>query len=312
MRPTRRRRMIRRAMVVTSCLIAVGLIASWFVAGVLVAPSPCVIGDPPHELNATAFTVDSDSGSTIHGWHTESDSNNGVIVLVHGIRGSRLVMLDRARMLHDAGYATVMIDLQAHGESPGDAITIGHLEQHDVRAAVDFARREHPDEPIGVIGVSLGGAAAVLASPLGIDALVIESVYPNIHDAIHNRVAAILGPLSSIPSSLLLIQLQPRLGISPTVLRPIDHMPDIDCPVCVASGTADQHTTESETRAMFSAAPDPKQLWLVDGAAHVDLLHIDPIQYRQNIVGFLDHHLREARQDASEPTDPPESPNREF
>ncbi|QDV25848.1 Alpha/beta hydrolase family protein [Aureliella helgolandensis] len=280
-------------MMVTSCFIVVGLIASWFVAGALIAPNPRAIGEPPLELNATAFSVNSQSGSVISGWHTQPDFSNGVIVLLHGIRGSRLSMLDRARMLHDAGYATVMIDLQAHGESPGGAITAGYLERHDVRAAVEFARREHPDEPIGVIGVSLGGAAALLASPLEIDALVLESVYPNIHDAIHNRVAAKLGPLSSIPTWLLLIQLKPRLGISPNELRPIDHMPDIECPVCVASGTDDQHTTESETQAMFSAASEPKHLWMVDGAAHVDLLRDNPIQYRQHIVRFLDHHLRD-------------------
>ncbi len=279
-------------MIFISCLIVIGLIASWFIAGALVAPSPRAIGHPPHELNATAFTVDSNPGSTISGWHTQPNSHNGVIVLLHGIRGSRLSMLARARMLHDAGYATVMIDFQAHGESPGNTITIGHFEQHDVRAAVEFARRKHPNEPIGVIGVSLGGAAALLASPLEIDALVLESVYPNIHDAIHNRVAAKLGPLSSIPASLLLIQLQIRLGISPNELRPIDHIPDVDCPVYVASGTEDQHTTKDETQAMFLAALEPKCLWLVDGAAHTDLLHIDPIQYRQNIVGFLNRHLR--------------------
>ncbi|MGB7325458.1 MAG: alpha/beta fold hydrolase [Rubripirellula sp.] len=299
--PTRRKRMMRRALIGASCLIVAGLIASWFVAGALVAPNPSDVGDPPSELNASAFTVNSDSGSVISGWHTRPSSDKGVIVLLHGIRGSRLSMLDRARMLHDSGYATVMIDLQAHGESTGDVITVGYLEQHDVRAAVEFARREHPSEPIGVIGVSLGGAAALLASPLDIDALVLESVYPNIHDAIHNRVAAILGPLSSIPASLLLIQLEPRLGISPNELRPIDHLRDIQCPVCVASGTADRHTTESETQSMFSAATEPKHLWLVDGAAHVDLMREDPIQYRHEIVGFLDRHLGVHRQDASEP-----------
>lgn len=274
------------------------------------APRPRVVGDPPHELNAIAFTVNSDSGSLISGWNTQPNSHSGVIVLLHGIRGSRLSMLDRARMLHDADYATVMIDLQAHGESPGDAITVGYLEQHDVRAAVEFARREYPNEPIGVIGVSLGGAAALLASPLDIDALVLESVYPNFHDAVHNRVAAKLGPLSSIPASLLLIQLQPRLGVSPTDLRPIDHILDIGCPVFIASGTEDLHTTESETRALFAAAPEPKQLWLVDGAVHVDLHRKKPLGYRERIVGFLDRHLRGDRRGTSEPSDAPESASR--
>ncbi len=195
-------------------------------------------------------------------------------------------------MLHEAGYATVMIDLQAHGQSQGEAITVGYLEQHDVRAAVEYARRAHPAEPIGVIGVSLGGAAALLASPLDVNALVLESVYPTIHDAIHNRVAERLGPLASIPTSLLLIQLQYRLGIPPADLRPIDRISDIECPVYVVSGAEDRHTTEAETRAMFAAAPEPKQLWLVQGATHVDLLRADPIQYRQRILPFLDLYLR--------------------
>lgn len=294
---SRQRRILRRALIAASCLIAVGLMASWFVAGELVAPMPRVVGDPPRELNATAFTVKSDSGSVISGWHTRPDVSTGVIILLHGMGGSRLSMLDRARMLHDEGYATVMIDFQAHGESPGKAITVGYLERHDVRAAIEFARREHPKEPVGVIGVSLGGAATLLALPLDIDALVLESVYPNIHDAIHNRVSAKLGPFSSIPASLLLFQMQPRLGVSPAELRPIDHMPDITCPVCIASGAVDKHTTKAETEAMYSAAPDPKRLWLVDGTAHVDLLRHDPIQYRQQIVRFLNRVLRADRND---------------
>jgi fermentation-respiration switch protein FrsA (DUF1100 family) len=195
-------------------------------------------------------------------------------------------------MLREAGYSTVMIDFQAHGESPGEAITIGHLERHDVRAAVEFARRQHPGEPIGVIGVSLGGAAAVLAAPLEIDALVLESVYPSIDAAIHNRVAARLGPLSSLPTALLLVQLRPRLGVWPSQLRPIAHLPDIGCPVYVVSGEADRYTTAKETRAMFAAAPEPKELWLVGGAGHVDLFGADPIEYRRRVVGFLDRHLR--------------------
>lgn len=278
-----------------ACLTAAGFTVSWLVAGALVAPAPRRIGDPPPELKASVFAVRSDSGSLISGWHNRPESSNGVIVLLHGVRGSRLSMLDRARVLHRAGYSTVMIDLQAHGESTGDAITVGYLEQHDARAAVECARQSHPGEPIGVIGVSLGGAAAVLASPLNVDALVLESVYPSIQEAIRNRVSAHLGPFAPIPASLLIMQLQPRLGVSPQDLRPIDRLPDVGCPVCIASGSDDPHTTKTETEAMFAAAPEPKQLWLVDGAAHEDLMSLDPKSYRNRIIRFFDRHLRHHR-----------------
>lgn len=287
-------RPVRYAVAAMTVLFAIALGTSWYVGGSLVAPSSCVIGDPPQELNASSFVIESESGSTISGWHCRPSESNGVIVLLHGIRGSRLSMLERARMLHDSGYATVMIDLQAHGESPGEAITVGHLEKHDARAAVEFARRKHANEPIGVIGVSLGGAAAVLASPLEIDALVLEAVYSTIDDAIHNRVSAKLGPAAAVPSALLLLQLSPRLGFSAADLRPIDHMPNLACPVCVVSGTADRHTTLAETRSMFDAAAEPKDLWLVEDADHADLFGVDQAAYREKILDFFEQHLRDA------------------
>lgn len=291
MSPVRRRRLFRIALACTLLLVLGGLVVSWFVAGALVAASPSPIGKPPRDLNAVSISIESDSGSLIAGWYTKPVECDGVVVLMHGIRGSRLSMLERARLLHASRCATVMIDLQAHGESTGDAITIGHLEQHDVRAAVEYARRKHPSQPIGVVGVSLGGAAAVLASPLDIDALVIESVYPDVDAAIHNRVSARLGPVAAIPSELLLIQLGPRLGISRPELRPIDQIPKVDCPVLVASGTADLHTTASETQAIFNAARQPKELHLFEGAGHVDLLRFEPLEYRDHIIGFLRRHL---------------------
>ena len=297
----RRKRLLRSALVASLCLVVAGLVTSWLVASALVAPQQRAIGNPPSDLPAVSFTVDSQSGSVISGWHSRSKPSNGVVVLLHGIRGSRLSMLNRARMLRDIGYSTIMIDLQAHGESPGKQITVGHLERHDVRAAVEYARKQHPDERIGVIGVSLGGAAALLASPLNIDSLVLESVYPNIKDAINNRVSARLGPLSSIPSALLMIQLEPRLGVSPNELRPIDYIDNVGCPVFVVSGTADQHTTAAETRQMFATATEPKELWLVDGAAHADLFRTNPIQYRQRISAFLERHLRDNRSSDLEP-----------
>ena len=293
------RRIIRCSVIGLLTLLVVGVITSWLVAGWLVAPQSRLIGDPPTDLPVTSISLVSDSGSTIAGWHIPSGNLKGVVVLLHPIRGSRLSMLERARLLHGAGYSIVMIDLQAHGESPGKPITFGYLEKHDARAAVEFARQNHPNEPIAIVGVSLGGASALLASPLGIDALVLESVYPSITAAVHNRVAARLGPFSAIPAELLLIQLEYRLGISPAQLRPIDHLPNVDCPVFMISGTEDRHTTATETKVMFSVALQPKELMLVDGAAHADLYRVSPVEYRTRVLRFLDQHMRTQPEDSS-------------
>lgn len=291
------KRILRRCLWSGLILFLVGCVAAWIVAGQLVAARNYSVGEPPPDFPAESVSLPSESGSVVAGWHARAKSSLGVVVLLHGIGGSRLSMLERARWLHAEGYSVVLIDLQAHGESPGTHITTGYLEKHDVKAAVEYARREHPGERIGVLGVSLGGASALLASPLDIDALVVESVFPDIRSAVHNRVAARLGPLAYVPAELLLVQMQPRFGIDPDELSPIACLPNVGCPVFVISGSDDLHTTASETQEMFRAAAEPRQLWLVDGAAHVDLLQTARNEYKTRVITFFDEYLTQAPAD---------------
>lgn len=190
-------------------------------------------------------------------------------------------MLPRARFLHRAGYSVLLFDLQAHGESTGDRITFGIKEGLDVQSALDVLRQQAPGEHVGVIAVSLGGAAALLGPhPLDVDALVLESVFPTIVQATRNRVGA-------FGASRLLWQLRPRLGLSASDLRPIDHIAQVHAPIFIVGGEEDHWTPPAETRAMFEAANEPKSLWLVPGAAHEDLYAVAAQEYEQRILGFF-------------------------
>jgi uncharacterized protein len=272
-------------------LLLICIVATWIIAGSLVAPHRVAVGNPPTDLPVAAIMLDSASGGGIVGWSIPAGQKRGVIVLVHPYLGSRLDMLNRARFLYLHGYSVVMVDLQAHGESPGDRVTIGHLERHDVVSAVNYAKQHHPQEPLGVIGFSMGGAATLLSKVTGIDALVLEATYPTIHRAIFNRVKAKFGRAASLPTQLLMMQFRPRMGVSHTQLRPIDHLPHVNCPVFIMSGTADPHTTIADTESMFAAASEPKQLWMVEGAGHEDLYDFAPEEYELRVLRFFEESL---------------------
>jgi uncharacterized protein len=57
------------------------------------------------------------------------------------------------------------------------------------------------------------------------------------------------------------------------------------------SGTRDQHTPIEETRALFAAAAAPKELWAVDGAAHVNLHRFAGAEYERRVSEFLSRYL---------------------
>src|SRR6476646_6673328 len=163
----------------------------------LASPSQSRVGVAPPTLVAHTVSVASRSGSTIHAWFTRGDSGAGAVLLLHGVGDDRRAMLERARFLHIAGYSVLLPDFQGHGESAGAHITYGALESLDAAAALEYLHLRAPGERMGVIGVSMGGAAALVgpSGPLPVDALVLESVYPTIRDAVRDRLRAWLGPV---------------------------------------------------------------------------------------------------------------------
>jgi fermentation-respiration switch protein FrsA (DUF1100 family) len=225
-------------------------------------------------------------------------------VLAHSVRSDRREMLGRARFLRSAGHALLLFDQQAHGESPGQQITFGLLESHDARAAVAEARARWPHERIGYLGVSQGGAAALLGSePLAVDALVIEAVYPTLRDAVTDRIAIRLGPLAPLLAPLLLVQTKLRVGVEADVIAPIRGIPAIRAPLLLLAGARDQHTTLEESKRLFAAAPEPKEIWILPEARHQDFHRLEPVEYEQRVGAFFARTLFSARLDRSPPPD---------
>jgi alpha-beta hydrolase superfamily lysophospholipase len=297
-----RKAMIRISVVCTMLPVAI-VLGFWFVGGMLIAPMNREVGPPPDDLAFESIVIPSKSASQLASWYLPAANSHATVVFVHGIGADRRQMLGLARILHGEGFAVLLIDLRAHGESPGDAITLGHLERFDVQAAVDYARQREPAHRIGLVGRSMGGAAALLAPKLDLDALVTESVYASIDDAIANRVGWF--------KPLLLWQLGPRAGITADELRPIDRIGDIGCPVCVVTGGADRLTPLAESQRLVDAAHAPKEFVVFEQAGHEDFLAHDPVLYRTRVVKFLTEHLDaagEASDSASDAATEPASP----
>ncbi len=263
----------------------------------LIASHPREIGDLPAGLTGKSVQFLSLSGSELAGWHLPGDERGGAILLMHGIRSSRLGMLERAAFLSKAGYAVLLFDFQAHGESAGEQITFGLMEGKDAYSAVEFLRKASSGKNIGVLGVSLGGAAAILASPpLEVDAMVLESVYPTIGQAIANRLAIRLGEWGRILTPFFLWQLKPRLGIEASNLRPINGLSKMRAPKLLIAGEADRHTTRNDSLQLYHAAAAPKEIWIIPDAAHTDLYSFSKGKYERRVLDFFNAHLRGNRQ----------------
>lgn len=287
--------MKHRLIIIVIFLSVVFVATVWIIGTLLTSSVNQLIGELPSEISANAVQFQSSSGATIHGWFLQGKENAGAIILMHGVQANRLAMLDRARFFSRKGFSVLLFDFQAHGESIGANITFGYLESRDAQAAVDYVHSLLPKEKIGVIGVSMGGAAFLLAKPkLNVNAVVLEMVYPTIEQAVSNRITLRLGNWSTIFTPLLTLQLKPRLGIGIKDLRPIDNVGSIDIPKLFIVGEKDELTTLKESNALFAAANEPKDLWIIPNANHVDAYSLVKDEYEKKVSSFFENYLRES------------------
>ena len=187
-----------------SIAIAVALVGGG-VGEVLRHPALRSVGLPPPDLPAKSIVLRTPRNQPVAGWMVGGKPGEGVVVLLHGVRGDRREMIGRAKFLNRLGYSVLLIDLPAHGESAAEHITYGWNESEGVKTALDYLSHEFPDERVGVIGVSLGAASLVLSDPSPApSAVVLESMFPTITEAVSDRVRLYLGPLAK-PLALLLV-----------------------------------------------------------------------------------------------------------
>jgi fermentation-respiration switch protein FrsA (DUF1100 family) len=258
----------------------------------LSAPRNITIGMLPPVLKGHNVKFKSKTGSMLAGWFIPGKPKQGGILLMHGVRSNRTEMIQRAKFLNQSGYSILLFDFQAHGESRGDSITFGYLESQDAEAAYEFFLNKLKTKSIGIIGVSLGGAAALLGNTANqANAVIIEAVYPTFKDAVRNRMKMRLGDIGGILSPLLIWQIEPRLGFNPEFLRPVDRLANLNKPLLMIAGTNDQHTTLSQSKNMYNVASQPKTLWQLEGAKHQNFHRFSPLEYEQRVLNFFNQYL---------------------
>jgi alpha-beta hydrolase superfamily lysophospholipase len=97
-------------------------------------------------------------------WRQEALQTRAVIVISHGAgeHGGRYRRV--AEHLSTHGYPVYAIDHRGHGRSQGPRAFVDRLQNAaaDLDELVDLAHNEHPEDPLFLLGHSLGGTIALL------------------------------------------------------------------------------------------------------------------------------------------------------
>ena len=193
--------------------------------------------------------ISTGDGETLHGWFVPAPAAKGTMLFFHGNAGNISHRMEYLLMFHRLGYNTFIFDYRGYGQSSGSPSESGtYLDAQSAWRYLTEAKGIPPAR-IVLFGESLGGAvAAWLAMNEKPGALVLASVFTSVPD-----MAAKIYPF--LPVRLL----------SRFDYNTIEYLQSVTCPVFVAHSPQDDIVPFAHGRALYQAAPEPKQFLELQG-----------------------------------------------
>ncbi len=218
------------------------------------------------------------------------------VIICHGIGASKSDFTELAASLTRHGFAVLLFDFRAHGESEGRRSSLGYHEQKDVRAALDFlkARREIDPKHIGIYGFSMGASAAILAAARtgAFSAVIADSAFTSLKDEARTAITGFyhLPSFPFLPLAVLTYELYFQTSIGN--IDPEREIAKIaPSPVLLIAGEGDALIPAENGRRLFAAAKEPKELWIIPGADHGATLAVAGSAYAERVGRFFDRYL---------------------
>lgn len=229
-------------------------------------------------------------GYRISGWLAINTPHAPVVILLHGTPGNRMSMLSRATFLYQHGYNVLLFDFQSYGNSQGVISTLGMVESEDILSAIDYlhSRNDTFDSKIGLLGLSMGATASVLAASHSDDVLAVVA------ESCPVDATLVTGDVPNAEARADDTELVEQVyGVDITQARPIDAIAKLSghTAVFLINGDSDSVTPLPGMFALYQNAGSPKQYWVVPGAEHAQSFDIDTADYEQQVDAFFDTYF---------------------
>lgn len=215
------------------------------------------------------------------------------LAVLHGWGGNMETMLPLALPLHRAGYALLFFDARSHGRSDQDSFSSMPRFAEDLDHALDWLKWQPGVDPrrVGVVGHSVGAAAALLAASRRDDVAAVVSIAAFSHPQTMMRRLLASWHVPYVPFGwYVLLYVQHVIGHRFDDIAPINTVVRVRCPVLLVHGTADVTVPVAEAEALHTRRGEERGGLLLVKGGHDSYEELD--SQIGDVVGFLDKAMK--------------------
>ncbi len=238
------------------------------------------------------------NGVRLHGYYVESSiKTNKTALIIHGYTDNAIRMFMIGYLYNrDLNYNIVIPDLQFHGLSEGNAIQMGWKDRLDVLEWANVALNKFGTESsIVVHGISMGAATTMMLSGTEqlqqIKCYVEDCGYTSVWDEFSQELNVRFGlpefPIMHVSS----LMSNALLGWSFKEASALESIKRCNKPMLFIHGDQDTFVPTWMVYDLYKAKPQPKKLWIVEGAEHAVSYLENKEEYTKYVANFIEQYM---------------------
>ncbi|WP_371381322.1 alpha/beta hydrolase [Sporomusa aerivorans] len=222
--------------------------------------------------------------------------SNKTVIFLHGISATQNMGLHYEDMYLSNGYNLLIYDARGHGESGGPCTSWGYYEKYDLDQWVDWLLTKNPQSVIGVHGVSMGAATALMHAALNEPAkrvkfYIADSAYSDFTTLISEKIINLTH--SEYPLWVyILIRYASFIaywqsGFLYEEISPVRELAHVTTPILYLHGAADPVVPVEMSRTLYEATKGYRELYIFPNTRHGRAIIERKNEYQNTIVRFL-------------------------
>lgn len=239
--------------------------------------------------------IPSSFGYEIKAVLVEPHQTDRYIIISHGVTETKINSIKYMNLFLERGFNVLIYDHRRHGESGGRTTSFGYYEKFDLKAVVDWLKKEKGmNLLLGIHGESMGAATMLLYAGMiedGADFYIADCPFSDFRAQLAYLIKKDfkLFPGILLPIGDLILRFRDKYSI--LNVSPISVIENIQHPVLFIHSRKDDYILPSMTQDLFEHKKGPKMLYIAEKGRHAQSFNENRADYEKVIDEFLQKYV---------------------